>query len=323
MYWTEVTINTKREGIEIITAALLELGINGTQIEDDDELKEYITNETDLWDYVSDELLNKPKEDTKIKFYVPYDIYGNELLLNIKQNIASLKQKDLKIDLGTLLIQTKENLNDESWLNEWKKHYKPFNIGKNIIIKPIWEDVLNKENKIIFNINPGHIFGTGLHQTTRLCIENLEKYVNQNSVVLDIGCGTGILSIISILLGAKKAIAIDIDQNAVKVAYENAKLNNISKEKYLALKGDIMQDENIKNKINQNKYNIVLANIIAPVICDICSDVYTLLDKEGIFISSGIIKDKLEDVYIALKKANFKIEQTFFKDDWCCVICKK
>ena len=324
MEWIEAKIYTTREGIEPVSAVLLETGITGIQVEDDDELKEYLEESSMYWDYVDEELLNKEKEETKLKIYVSDNPYGNEILLNVKEAINRLKsiESEIGLDLGRLDIETTSNLDDEKWLNKWKEFYKPFNLGEKILIKPVWEEVENPENRVVFNINPGHVFGTGLHQTTQLCITNLEKYVNKDSVVLDLGCGSGILSIISLLLGAKSAFAVDIDENAVKVAYDNASLNGIDKDKYYVTAGNVVTDENLKDEIGYKKYDIVLANIIADVICFISPVVPNQLKDDGVFIASGIIKDRLQDVYDALDKNNLKVIDTIIKDEWVCVVSK-
>ncbi len=324
MEWIEAKIYTTREGIEPVSAVLLETGITGIQIEDDDELKEYLEESSMYWDYVDEGLLNKEKEETKLKIYVSDNPYGNEILLNVIENIKRLKnmEDEIGLNLGRLHIETICNLNEEEWLNKWKEFYKPFTLGEKILIKPVWEDVENNENKIIFNINPGHVFGTGLHQTTQLCITNLEKYVTSESVVLDLGCGSGILSIISLLLDAKSAFAVDIDENAVKVAYENAQLNGIDKDKYFVTAGNVVTDEDLKEKIGYKKYDIVLANIIADVICFISTVVSNQLKDDGVFIASGIIKDRLDDVYNALNENGLEPIETITKDEWVCVISK-
>ncbi|WP_317368585.1 50S ribosomal protein L11 methyltransferase [uncultured Tyzzerella sp.] len=324
MEWIEAKIYTTREGIEPVSAVLLETGITGIQVEDYDELKEYLAESSMYWDYVDEELLNKEKEETKLKIYVSDNPYGNEILLNVKEAIKRLKtmENEIGLDLGRLDIETTANLNDEDWLNKWKEFYKPFTLGEKILIKPVWEEIENIENRVVFNINPGHVFGTGLHQTTQLCITNLEKYVNKESVVLDLGCGSGILSIISLLLGAKNAFAVDIDQNAVKVAYDNAELNGIGKDKYYVTSGNVVTDEDLKDEIGHKKYDIVLANIIADVICLISPVVPNQLKDDGVFIASGIIKDRLEDVYRALNENGLEPIDTITKDEWVCVVSK-
>ena len=324
MEWIEAKIYTTREGIEPVSAVLLEAGITGIQVEDDDELKEYLEESSMYWDYVDEELLNKEKEETKLKIYVSDNPYGNEILLNVKEAVNNLKtmENQIGLNLGRLHIETISNLSDEDWLNKWKEFYKPFTIGEKMLIKPVWEEIDNKNNKIIFNINPGHVFGTGLHQTTQLCIESLEKYVTNESAVLDLGCGSGILSIISLLLGAKNAFAVDIDENAIKVAYENASLNGIEKDKYYVTSGNVVTDENLQKEIGEKKYDIVLANIIADVICSISPVVPKQLKNDGVFIASGIIKDRLDDVYKALDENGLNVVDTIIKDEWVCVISK-
>ena len=170
MEWTEVKIYTTTMGIEPVTATLMDCGINGIQVEDDNEMKEYLTTSSTYWDYVDEELLNKPIGETKVTVYVSDNPYGEEILMHIKDNINHLKSIDTGLDLGRLAIETTSNLNDEEWLNKWRDFYKPFAIGNRIFIKPVWENCEIPDNRVVFNINPGHVFGTGLHQTTQLCM---------------------------------------------------------------------------------------------------------------------------------------------------------
>ena len=257
MEWTEVKIYTATEGIEPVTAALLDAGVTGIQVEDDNELKDFLNTSSQYWDYVDEELLNKPVGETKITVYVSDNPYGEEMLLHIKDAINRLRSMDLGIDMGRLEIETKSNLNDEEWLNKWKDYYKPFTIGSKILIKPVWENVDNPEGRVIFNINPGHVFGTGLHQTTQLCMLELEKYINESSVVADLGCGSGILSVVALLLGAKSAFAVDIDPNAIKTAYENAELSGVDRNKYYVTSGNVIDDKKLQDEIGRcrGKYN--------------------------------------------------------------------
>lgn len=320
--WIEVDIITTSFGIEVVSGMLIENGITGIQIEDDLDLKNFLANNTMQWDYVDDELQNKVIGDTLVKFYVSNNAIGHETLIGVRNSIENLKCMKLGIDLGILELKTK-NVNDEDWINIWKKYYKPFKIGEKIIIKPTWEEYKNKENEIIFTINPGHVFGTGLHQSTQLCIEELEKYVTDKSTILDLGCGSGILSIIGLLLGAKDAYAIDIDANAVDVAYENADLNNISKDKYTVVSGNVLKDNLVRKEICSKKYSIVVANIVADIIIELADFIPTCLEKDGIFISSGIIKERIDDVVGSLKEKGFEIIKINNKDGWVCVVAKQ
>lgn len=323
MEWIEVKIYTTSEGVEPVTATLMDCGINGIQVEDDKEMKDFFATESDDWDFVEEKLLNKPIGETNVTIYVSDNPYGEEILLQIKNAINNLKNIDTGLDLGRLAIETTSNLNDEEWLNKWKDFYKPFPIGNRIFIKPVWEDCEIPDNRVVFNINPGHVFGTGLHQTTQLCMLELEKYINENSVVADLGCGSGILSIISLLLGAKSAYAVDIDANAIKIAYENAELSGVDISKYYVTSGNVIGDKKLQDDIGYNKYDVVVANIIADVICAISPVVPAQLKKGGVFIASGIIKDRIDDVYEALNKAGLKVLNTNTKDEWVCITSVK
>lgn len=323
MEWTEVKIYTTTEGIEPVSAALLDCGITGIQVEDDNELKQYLKTSSEFWDYVDEELMNKPPEETRLTIYVSENAYGMEILMHVKEALARLKAMDLGFDLGRLEISTKENLNDEDWLNKWKDFYKPFNVGERLLVKPVWEEVENPENRVVFNINPGHVFGTGLHQTTQLCMMQLEKFVTSESVVADLGCGSGILSIISLLLGAKSAFAVDIDANAQKTAYENADLNGVDRSRYYVTSGNVIDDVKLQEEMGYNKYDIVVANIIADVICAISPLVPKLLKEDGIFISSGIIRERVQDVYDAFEANGLEVVETLYKDEWVSIRGKR
>lgn len=175
MEWKEVKIYTTTEGIEPVSAMLLETGVTGIQVEDDRELKEYLNTSSEFWDYVDEELLNKPIGETKVTVYVSENPYGHEIFLNIKAGVERLKSMDIGLDLGRLAIETKSNLDDQEWLNKWKEFYKPFCVGNRIFVKPVWEDMEAPDGRVTFKINPGHVFGTGLHQTTQLCMLQLEN----------------------------------------------------------------------------------------------------------------------------------------------------
>ncbi len=321
MDWIEVCIHTNTEAIEAVSAMLFEVGITGVQIDDDIDLQNFLLNNDSQWDYVDESLLNKEYAETHITFYVSDNAYGNEILSAVRNEIQRFKSMNLEINLGSLEL-TLTNVNEEDWVNNWKKYYKPFEVGKKIVIKPLWEEYKEETDRIIFNSNPGSVFGTGLHQSTQLCISELESYVDQNTTLLDLGCGSGILSIIALLLGAKSAYAVDIDKNAVEIAYENASINNISKDKYFVCSGNVLTDLELQERLGYEKYDVVVANIVADIIIGLAYIVSRQLKQNGIFISSGIIKERFPEVIHALEENHFEVLGINYKDDWVCIVAR-
>lgn len=322
MDWIEGVIGTVSEGVEIVTGLLIENGIEGIQIEDDYEMRLFLENNKMHWDYADEELLNKEKGAAHVKFYVAADAMGNETLLSVESGLAVLRQTDFGFNLGELSLCL-TNVDDKDWLDNWKKYYKPFLIGEKIIIKPIWEDYEPTDGQIVFHVNPGHVFGTGLHQSTQLCIAELEKRVKQGDHIIDLGCGSGILSIISLLLKADYALAVDLDPAAVDIAYENAENNGIDRKKYKVISGNILTDKKMLEQIAEKRYDIVVANIIADVIIKLSAIAPDFIKQDGLFISSGIIRQRLAEVIDALEQSGFEVLDKIYKDEWVCVVAAK
>lgn len=319
MNWLEVFVSTSKEGLEIVSGLFYSMGIQGLIIEDADDFSEFLNDPNRTWDYVDDGLANdKLNHERGITFYVRENSHGIEQLNGIKGGLISLKESEKEFDLGSLEVTIK-NIKEEDWANNWKKYFKPFSIGEKIIIRPSWEELADDEGKIVLTIDPGHVFGTGSHETTRLCVETLQERITEGDRVLDIGSGSGILSIASLLLGAKSADAIDIDPNAVDTAYENAKMNGIGKENYHVISGNVLGDEEIHNMYKGQNYDVVVANIVADVIIALCGQVPEYIKKDGIFINSGIILERLEDVKEALSSSGFEIIDIKTDKDWAMV----
>ena len=266
-------------------------------------------------------MLKEKAKETCVKVYVSDNASGHEMLSEIRSAVAALKERDSEKQFGRLELDL-GNLSEEDWANNWKKYFHPTKVGEKILIKPEWEELTDLTDRIVFNINPGMSFGTGLHDTTQLCIEGLEKVVKPGDEILDLGCGSGILSIISLLLGAKSAFAVDIDPNAVQIAYENAERNHINPETFHAMAGNILTDEALKTTILQKKYPVVVANIVADVIIGLIPTAKQALLENGVFITSGIISDRIEDVTNALTQAGFVIEETRRRSDWASITCR-
>lgn len=319
MNWIEVSIYTTTNGIEIINGALIKLGINDAVIEDASVFEDFLHDDTMNWDYYDEELTKMKDCESCIKVYLADNSQGNELFKEIKKFVENLKAEYGEIDFGRLEITTRM-LNDEDWANNWKQYFKPFTVSDKIIIKPSWEEYNEStEGRLILEIDPGMSFGTGQHHTTRLCIEQIIKHMTEGMKVLDMGCGSGILSIASILLGAENCVGVDIDENAVRIAKENAELNNIYEDRFTVYYGDVTNDETLQEKIGNNKYDMIAVNIIAQIIMGMSMTFPKFLKKGGLVIASGIIKKYLQDVLDNFKDLGFEVVEINDSEEWVCV----
>ncbi len=318
MEWLCVTVYTTAFGIDALCDMLRDEGISGFEIEDEQEFNEFLENNKKYWDYVDDELVNSKKGETKVKFYVENNETCPDVLSRVKSALSLMKSRDSENELGRLEISTK-GLNEEDWANNWKQYFKPIEVGEKILIQPEWSPLEEETDRIVFTVNPGMTFGTGTHTSTKLCICELEKYVDENTVILDAGCGSGILSVIALMLGAKEGVAVDIDENCIHVAYENAERNGVDKSLYKVYAGDITGDKALFDIISQKKYNVIVANIVADVIIALLPTVKKLIAEDGVFICSGIIEERLEDVKTAFCNENIAIHNVNLKDGWASV----
>lgn len=319
MNWIEVSIYTTTNGIEIINGALIKLGINDAVIEDASVFEDFLHDDTMNWDYYDEELTKMKDFESCIKVYLADNSQGNELFGEIKKFVENLNTEYKDVDFGRLEITTR-TLNEEDWANNWKQYFKPFTVSDKIIIKPSWEEYNEStEGKLILEIDPGMSFGTGQHHTTRLCIEQIIKHMTEGMRVLDMGCGSGILSIASILLGAENCVGVDIDENAVRIAKENAELNNIYEDRFTVYCGDVTNDEKLQEKIGNNKYDMIAVNIIAQIIMGMSMTFPKFLKKGGLVIASGIIKKYLQDVLDNFKELGFEVIEINDSEEWVCV----
>ncbi|HOQ17327.1 MAG TPA: 50S ribosomal protein L11 methyltransferase [Defluviitaleaceae bacterium] len=314
--WIRIIIKTNSQGQEAIGYALSQLGIQAVEIEDPFEIITAIEKkkeETQVqWDYIDEELIQNNKDEVLIKAYLAEDTPYEDKIIQIQEKINHIKSF---LDIGSGEIEI-EKVNEEDWAESWKKYYKPFRLGKHIIIKPIWEEYSSAEkNDIIVEMDPGMAFGTGTHETTSMCIELLEKYLNENACVFDIGCGSGILSIVAAKLGADHVIAVDLDSNAVEASKKNVALNQLQ-EKVRIFQGNLL--DNISEKAD-----IVVANIIADVIIQLSNSVPDYLKNEALFIASGIIKERKDEVISVLERNGFNIIEITEKGEWCALVAQK
>ncbi len=309
MKWIEIVIKTTYEAKEAVTNILHEAMVEGIVIEDPNDILNLL-KEDEKWDYLDEDLAKDYYDGVVIKGYFEHDDSWNEKKDFIKERINMLPRYDL--DIGSTEIEV-QDIADRDWNSEWKKHFKPFKLGNNVIIKPTWEEYSQKEGEIIIEINPGAAFGTGIHETTSLCIEQLEGKIDSESMVLDIGTGTGILAILSSKLGARNVLGIDIDDDSVRIAKENVEVND-------CFNVDIRKG-NLLNKINYEA-DIVVANITADIIIKMVSQLASVLKNGGIFISSGILATKADNVRTALVGNNFEIVETLIKGEWAGITAR-
>ena len=315
MKWNKFRLKTTTEAEDIVSSMLADLGIEGVEIEDKIPL-----TESDKEQMFVDILPEIEADDgvAYLSFYLEEDEDKEKVLANVKKE---LEEMSAYVNVGACEIEESQT-EDVDWVNNWKKYFHPLEVGKKILIKPEWEELKDNTDRIVFNINPGMSFGTGGHYTTQLCIETLEKYIKPGVKVLDLGCGSGILSIISLLLGADSAFAVDIDPNAVDIAYQNAGMNDVDISKYTVKAGDIITNTELQNEIAKNEYDVVVANIVADVIIALAPKAREYMKKGGVFITSGIIEDRVDDVKTALEKCGFEINSIKQRKDWVSIVCK-
>ena len=317
--WIKIKIDTSKPGIGYISEIFEDCGVESLEIEDNEEFSEILEQTRSQWDFVEDELYQEKIKACSVSAYLADNSSGKETLKLIKSKIDRARQKDKNKIYGSLEIFI-TLLNEEDWAENWKKYFKPIAAGENILICPEWEDVPEEyKSRTVFKVNPGMSFGTGTHETTRLCAAALEKYIKRGDLILDLGCGSGILSIIALLLGAGFAAAADIDENSARIAMDNARENNISPENYKVYTGNLLKDKKLLEKL-RGKYNIILMNIIPDVIMPLLPAVKDFLAEGGVCILSGIIGKYLPDVLSACESAGFNIIAKSSENDWQCAV---
>ena len=307
MKWIEIKVTTTTQATEAVEGIMYEMGVGGLYIQDPRDVLADKKQPTD-WDYLEEELRNIDPEEVIIRAYLPEHTSYMEQITLLKEKLKIVQQY---FDIGKGEIQLSEVFEND-WANAWKKYYKPVKVGQKVVIKPTWEGYeLQDSSEVVVEMDPGMAFGTGTHETTKMCIQLLENYVSRNSQVLDIGCGSGILGITALKLGAQNCMAVDIDENAVRVAKENARVNNVS-DKMDSKAGNLVD-------IVIDTYDVVVANIIADIIIHLSGIVKPFLKENGVFIASGIINDRYEEVKENLLKNGFAIKEESFMGEWVAV----
>lgn len=309
MKWIEVSIKTTTEAVEAVANVLYDAGVSGVVIEDPYDII-LVNSDEKAWDYVDESLVDL-EQGAIVKGYIPESSDLVEKIDLIKQSISTLPEFGLNI--GTGEVSTLE-VNEEDWSTSWKKYYKPTKIGKDIVIKPTWEQYEAQEGEIIIEMDPGMAFGTGTHETTMMCVQQLEERISKESTVFDIGCGSGILSIVAAKLGAEKVIGVDLDEVAVNVAKKNVVENKVDGAVEIR-HGNLMD-------VVKEKADIVVANIIADIIILLSKDIKTFLNSDGLFIASGIILDKIDEVKKNLAVNGLEVIQVETLGEWAVIVSK-
>ena len=317
MQWLELKIDTTPAGITPVSDLVESLGVTGLVIEDEGDFHDFLENNRQYWDYVDEDLLEAKRGVCRITFYVSADDEGMDTVAKVRMALSELKKS--RGDCGSL-VMTMAQMDDADWENNWKQFYKPMEIGERLIVVPEWESA-KTHGRIPLILNPGLTFGTGSHATTRLCLTALEKHVTPGQRVLDLGCGSGILSIAALLLGADHAFACDIDEKCVDVAYENAALNGIGRDKYTVRWGDVLSDKQLRKEMD-DQYDIIVANIVSDVIIGLAPQVRPFLKEGGYFLTSGIIDTRAAEVAEKLRAAGWEIVEERQSEGWFSYLCK-
>ena len=317
MDWLELKIDTVPAGIDPVTEMLTEHGVTGVIIDDQRDFQDFMAHNQAYWDYVDEDLVKEKENLCRVTFYVENSPAGYGAIAAIRMAMHAMKQKHPEY---APLLLTMENVKDEDWENNWKQFYKPMEIGERLLVIPAWEKAEAK-GRVTLTLNPGLTFGTGSHATTRLCLTALESRIHGGEKVLDLGCGSGILSIAALRLGAGSAFACDIDEKCIDVAYENAALNGISKKQLTVRQGDATKEGALRDAIGTG-YDVVVANIVADVIISLASQVRHFLKEDGWFLTSGIIDDRADEVAAALVAAGWNIVESCTSEGWYCYICR-
>ena len=316
MKWNKFRIKTTTEAEDIVSSSLMELGIQGVEMEDRLPL-----TESDKEQMFVDIMPEIAVDDgvAYISFYLEEEEDKDAILAAVREELADI---GTYVNVGEASIEESQT-EDVDWVNNWKKYFHQFTID-DVLIIPSWEDVQPEdEDKMIIHIDPGTAFGTGMHETTQLCIRQIKKYVTPDTVILDVGCGSGILGMLALKFGAKYSVGTDLDPCAIDATHENMEVNGISREQYEVMIGNIIDDKKVQDKVGYEKYDIVAANILADVLVPLTPVILSQLKPGGIYITSGIIDDKEQTVVDAVKAAGLEVLEVNHQGEWVSVTARK
>ncbi|MBO7161895.1 MAG: 50S ribosomal protein L11 methyltransferase [Clostridia bacterium] len=318
MKFHKITVHASSLGVEFIQGVLMGAEAECFEIIDPTDLQELLDTQYVPFDYVDDALLETKDDEPMVRVYLADNSQGREKMEFILEGIEALRN-ETEFDLGSLKTEISET-DDSEWADNWKEFFHPLPIGNSFVVKPTWED-WEGEDRIVLEIDPESSFGSGQHETTSLCLEALEDISLEGVSVLDMGCGSGILGIGALLLGAKDVLAVDIDKNAVDIAVKNANLNKV--ENFEGLCGNTLADQGVYEKVTSKKYGVILANIVADVIIAMAPTFKKVLEDDGILICSGIISPRKGEVLTSLAENGFALTGIGEKNDWVAITCTK
>ena len=320
MQWIEVTIKTTSAAIDLVCDRLTVLGFDSFIIDDQQDFERFLEENHQYWDYVDEDLEQKMQGLSQIRLYLEDSAAAPEQISTLRDDLAVLRRDYPAVDFGSLEVAL-ANVRDEDWENNWKQYYKPLAIGEKLLVVPEWLNPENPDNRVVVLLDPGMIFGTGAHASTQMCMRELERAIQGGEQVLDLGSGSGILSITALLLGASHATGVDIDPKAEDIARQNAAINQIFADRFTALTGDVIGDTAMMEKLEAH-YDVVLANIVADVIKALASTVRPLVKEGGIFLCSGIIDDRADEVARCLRDNGWTIAETHSSEGWFSYLCR-
>lgn len=316
MKWNKFRLTTTTESEDLVSSMLMDLGIQGIEIEDKLPL-----TQSDKEQMFVDILPEIAPDDgvAYISFYLEEEEDKDTILDKVR---AELEEMSAYANVGACTIEESQT-EDVDWVNNWKQYFHQFYVD-DILIIPSWEEVKEEDqDKMIIHIDPGTAFGTGMHETTQLCIRQIRKFVKEDTTILDVGCGSGILGMLALKFGAKYSVGTDLDPCAIDATYENMDVNGISKDQYEVMIGNIISDQEVQDKVGYEKYDIVVANILADVLVLLTPVIMHQLKKGGIYITSGIIEDKEETVVNCVKEAGLEVLEVTHQGEWVSVTARK
>ena len=320
MQWIELTVRTAPGGIDLLCAELTEAGFDSFLIDDCDQFDEFLETSQEYWDYVDEELTEKMQGLSQVRLYLEHET-AQEQIVTLRALLDRLPAQYPDCDFGALTIAL-EKVPDEDWENSWKQYYRPLPVGQKLLVVPQWMTVDDLQGRKPVILDLGLTFGTGEHDSTQMCMQSLEELIHGGERVADLGSGSGILSICALRLGAKSAIGVDIDPAAEHISVANAARNGFDETVFSAYTGNVVQDHALMQELSKEKYDIVCANIVAGVIVQLMPVVPHFLKPDGIFLCSGILREREDEVRKAIEAVGLRIIDSKRTEQWCCLIAK-